>query len=120
MQTAAACTAIEGQRLPVSDLEATKQQREFVLTEWDSEHGHVDMHLKTIYEKSGWLCTAYGASSLYEGTEGELYNMRDDPDQLVNLWSDPQHAAVRDELLALLADALPPAQLPRLERKAPV
>ena len=78
------------------------------------------MHLKTIYEKSGWLCTAYGKSHLYEGTEGELYNMGEDPDQLTNLWSDPGYAGKRAELLTLLAESLPPARSPRLARKAPV
>ncbi len=110
----------EGRKLPMSDEEAQVQEREIVLTEWDSEHGHIDMHLKTIYEKSGWLCTTYGKGHLYEGTEGELYNMNDDPDQLVNLWSDPGYSAKRVELLALLADSLPPQRLPKLERKAPV
>ncbi len=110
----------EGRKLPASDEEADRQGRDFVLTEWDSEHGHVDMHLKTIYEKSGWLCTAYGKSHLYEGTEGELYHMQEDPDQLTNLWFDPAYAGKRDELPALLHDSLPPARVPRLERKAPV
>ena len=110
----------EGRKLPVSDAEAELQGRDYVLTEWDSEHGPIDMHLKTIYEKSGWLCTAYGQSHLYSGTEGELYNMREDPDQLVNLWDEPGYQLKRSELLALLHDALPPARSPRLERKAPV
>ena len=110
----------EGLKLPLSDAEAAAQERAFVLTEWDSEHGHIDMHLQSIYHESGWLLTAYGTSHLYEGTEGELYDMREDPDQLVNRWSDPACAGKRAELAALLADALPPARTPRLERQAPV
>jgi arylsulfatase A-like enzyme len=110
----------EGRKLPVSDTEADEQRRSQVLTEWDSEHGHVDMHLKSVYERSGWLCTTYGASAVYEGTEGELYDMNDDPDQLVNLWADPRHTQRREDLLALIRETLPPARTPRLERRAPV
>ena len=57
---------MEGNPLPRSDEEALG--REFVLTEWDSEHGPIDMHLKSIYRHDGWLCTSYEKSSLYDGT----------------------------------------------------
>ena len=110
----------EGQTLPVSEQQALEQQRSHVITEWDSEHGPVDMHLKSIYERSGWLCTTYLESHLYRGTEGELYNMTDDPGQLVNLWDDPSSQSKKSELLALLESSLPPERQPRLERKAPV
>ena len=36
--------------------------------------------------------------------EGELYDHGSDPGELHNLWSDPQHAAVRHELLTRLLD----------------
>ncbi len=107
---------VEGKPLPKSDEEA--EDREYVLTEWDSEHGPVDMHLKSIYRKDGWLCTAYEKSAVYEGSEGELYNLQADPEQRDNLWQ--KETAVRDELVAQLYDALPPAREPRFERKAPV
>lgn len=110
----------EGIKLPISEAEATDQARQIVLTEWDSEHGHIDMHLKTIYDKSGWLCTAYEKSYLYDGTEGELYNMNDDPDQLINRWSDAACAQKKEELLAVLRESIPAARSPQLERKAPV
>ncbi|MEM8767270.1 MAG: sulfatase-like hydrolase/transferase [Pseudomonadota bacterium] len=110
----------EGQRLPVSDAEARDQQRECVLTEWDSEHGPVNMHLKSLYDRSGWLYTGYGKSHLYEGTEGELYNMTEDPDQLRNRWDDPACAGIRAELAAKLEATLPPPREPRLPRQAPV
>lgn len=111
---------IEGKVLPVSDQDAVRQDRDFVLTEWDSEHGPVDMHLKSIYHRDGWLCTAYGKSSLYEGTEGELYNMNEDPEQRHNLWDDSGYRAQRQSLVETLADATPTPKSPRLERGAPV
>ncbi|MBI3973019.1 MAG: sulfatase-like hydrolase/transferase [Chloroflexi bacterium] len=38
------------------------------------------------------------------GAEGELYDRRDDPDELVNRWDDPAYAAVRLELTERLLD----------------
>ncbi|MBV1906036.1 MAG: sulfatase-like hydrolase/transferase [Pseudomonadales bacterium] len=110
---------IEGQPLPESEIVAEKQNRETVLTEWDSEHGPVSLHLKTIYNKSGWLCTTYEKSSLYEGTEGELYNLKEDPGQLVNLWHDSACQAIKLELIEQLYAQLPEKRSPVLERKAP-
>ncbi|MEQ8700895.1 MAG: sulfatase-like hydrolase/transferase [Bauldia litoralis] len=38
--------------------------------------------------------------TLWEGYDwGELYNLREDPDELVNLWSDPGHLAARRALM---------------------
>ena len=76
------------------------------------------MHLKSIYRHDGWLCTSYEKSSLYDGTEGELYNLNTDPEQRENLWS--QEKQVQQELLDMLRASLPRAREPRLERKAPV
>ncbi|MDA0977435.1 MAG: sulfatase-like hydrolase/transferase [Proteobacteria bacterium] len=109
---------LEGRTLPRSDGEADQQGRDYQLTVWDSEHGPVDMHLKSIYRNDGWLCTTYEKSSLYEGSEGELYNLNEDPGQLHNLWE--ALPAVRRELVEQLYGALPEARTPRLERRAPV
>jgi arylsulfatase A-like enzyme len=111
---------VQGQCLPRSDSEALEQAREDVITEWDSEHAGTTLHLKSIYHKSGWLCTVYEKSSLYEGTEGELYDMNADPEQRVNLWDDPLHRATRDDLTRNLYDKLPRPREPRLPRQAPV
>ena len=107
---------MEGKPLPKSDGESL--DREFVLTEWDSEHGPIDMHLKSIFRRDGWLCTSYEKSSLYDGTEGELYNLNTDPEQRENLWS--KEKQVQQELLDTLRASLPRARQPRLMRKAPV
>jgi arylsulfatase A-like enzyme len=50
----------------------------------------------------------------YEGTEGELYHVEEDPHQFVNRWDDPDYAALRSDLVADLYDHLPPAREPRL------
>ena len=110
----------EGKPLPMSENEAVQQAREIVLTEWDSEHGPIDMHLKSIYHRDGFLCTAYEKSHLYDGTEGELYDMNEDPDQLRNLWDDPGYAVHRTNLTDRLYASLPEETTEKLPRKAPV
>jgi arylsulfatase A-like enzyme len=110
----------EGKVLPTSDAVAEEQSREIMLTEWDSEHGHTDMHIKSIYHDEGWLCTVYEPSFMYQGTEGELYDMNNDPGQRVNLWDDAGYRQKREALKAELYQALPEARDPKLKRLAPV
>jgi len=110
---------VEGQSLPVSEAEAVVQRRERVLTQWESEHGPVSLKLSSIY-RDAWLCTAYEAGSLYDGTEGELYDLRNDPGALVNLWEDPARQSLKVDLIDDLRSHLPVAREPRLPRKAPV
>lgn len=105
---------VEGEALPT----APGSGRQRVLTEWDSQFAHVDMHLRTIVAED-WLCTAYQPGGMYEGTEGELYNLADDPLQLENRWDDPASATLRSDLVADLYDHLPPARAPRLTVEAP-
>jgi arylsulfatase A-like enzyme len=120
---------IQGEALPT----APGSGRERVLCEWDSQFPGYGMHLRTIY-RDGWLCTVYEKSTIgepnglerwfaetgmfgggigpvspvaYDGTEGELYAVDEDPHQFVNLWDDPQHKALREDLVADLYDALP-------------
>jgi uncharacterized sulfatase len=110
---------VEGQPLPVSADEARAQRRERVLTEWDSQHGPVDLHLRSIC-RDDLLCTAYEPSSLYAGDEGELYDLQEDPGQRHNLWDDAGRRKLRDELVADLYDHLPSRRSPPLPRGAPV
>jgi arylsulfatase A-like enzyme len=45
--------------------------------------------------------------SVYDGAAwGELYDRRDDPHEMVNLWDDAGHAAPRAEMLEKLARAM--------------
>ncbi len=113
--------------------------REQVLTTWDSQFAKVGMHLATIH-RDGVTCTVYSPSTRgvggrfpilwplwnrgaevprYDGTEGELYDLREDPLERVNLWSDPSRRALRDELAAALRATLPPARAVPLPVSAP-
>jgi hypothetical protein len=55
----------------------------------------------------------------YDGTEGELYDVRNDPEQWENLWDDPSKRGLRDDLVADLRDHMPEERLPRLPVAAP-
>lgn len=93
----------EGAPLPT----APGSDRERVLTEWDSEWRGVSISLRSIY-RDEWLYTGYGPGSDYDGSEGELYDLRNDPLQFENLWDDPSRRGLRDDLAADLVDHLPP------------
>jgi arylsulfatase A-like enzyme len=113
--------------------------RERIITTFDSQFRAVGMHLRTIY-RDGYLCTVYeprthdrgGRFRLYwsiwgrgtrvpdyDGTEGELYDLGEDPRQFVNLWNDPARRALRDDLVRDLYAHMPHERTPPLEVAAP-
>jgi arylsulfatase A-like enzyme len=92
--------------------------RERVITEWDSQFSHIDMHLRSIH-RDGLTCTVYEPGALYAGTEGELYDLGEDPRQWHNLWDDSGYARRKSDLIADLYDHLPTARDPRLAVEAP-
>jgi arylsulfatase A-like enzyme len=106
---------MQGQELPRD--EATGPER--VLTEWDSELFGVGVHLRTV-TRDGWVCTAYLPGTVHDGTEGELYDLADDPLQRHNRWDDPTLRSRRDDLVADLWDSQPPIHQPTLQLQAPV
>ena len=110
---------MEGKALPVNDSDAVGRGFERVLTEWDSELFGVGVHLRTITRDS-WVCTAYLAGTVHDGTEGELYSLTDDPLQRVNRWNDPSLAALQRDLLADLWDHQPAMKSPLPGVEAPV
>ncbi|MGH9054469.1 MAG: sulfatase family protein [Acidimicrobiales bacterium] len=106
---------IQGEVLPT----APGSGRQRVITEWDSQFAEVDLHFRSIYT-DGWLATAYEAGGRYQGTEGELYDLTDDPYQWHNRWDDPACVARRSDMVADLYDHLPAPRQPKLEVEAPV
>jgi arylsulfatase A-like enzyme len=109
----------EAPRLPVNENEATELGHERVLTEWDSVLFGKIVRLRSIC-RDGWVATACMPGSIHDGTEGELYNLANDPLQQVNLWSDPSQKSLRDDLLADMWDHLPTPAAVRRECDAPV
>ncbi|HEV3280891.1 MAG TPA: sulfatase-like hydrolase/transferase [Acidimicrobiales bacterium] len=110
---------MEGRPLPVDDADAESRGFERVLTEWDSDLFGVDVHLRTLM-RDHWVCSTYLPGTSHDGTEGELYDLGEDPLQRVNLWDDPARRAVRDDLVADLWDHQPASRRPRLALEAPV
>jgi arylsulfatase A-like enzyme len=107
---------MQGAALPVDDDGPTAER---VLTEWDSELFGVAVHLRTI-TRDRWVCTAYLPGTVHDGSEGELYDLVEDPLQQVNLWDDPARRSLRDDLVADLWDSQPAGRQPRLHVEAPV
>jgi arylsulfatase A-like enzyme len=126
---------MQGAPLPV----AKGSGRERVITTFDSQFARVGMHLRTIY-RDGMICTVYEPSTTerggkfplysavwlrgshlprYDGSEGELYDLRNDPRQWDNLWDDPARRALRDELVADLRAHMPRERTPPLPVAAP-
>jgi arylsulfatase A-like enzyme len=106
---------VQGAPLPTGP--APERQR--VITEWDSQFATEDLHLRSMF-RDGWLVTAYEPGGGYDGSEGELYDLAEDPLQWRNLWDDPTQRAWRDELVTDLRDNLPPERAERLAVEAPV
>jgi arylsulfatase A-like enzyme len=125
---------MQGAPLPTRD----GSGRERALCEWDSQFPGYGMHMRTIY-RDGWLCTVYEPSTagqpngmeqvwgeacltptsiVYDGSEGELYNVRDDPHQWHNRWADTSLGALRSDLVADLRDSLP-GEVRKLAVEAP-
>ena len=95
---------MEGAPLPHDA--AAADDRDSVFTEWDSEHNGISISLRTLY-RDNWIVTAYGKSSIYEGTEGELYDLQSDPLQWRNLWDEPAAAPLKKALLEELRAKTP-------------
>jgi arylsulfatase A-like enzyme len=110
---------MQGSLLPVDDDDADARGFDKVLTEWDSELFGTDVHLRTMM-RDRYVVTAYLPGTSHDGTEGELYDLVDDPMQRVNRWDDPAVAPLRDDLVADLWDSQPETRSERLALEAPV
>jgi arylsulfatase A-like enzyme len=110
---------VDASALPTSDDDARARGHERVLTEWDSSLFGKIVSMRSIH-RDGWTCTMYAPGTLHDGSEGELYNVTNDPLQHVNLWNDPAYTAIRQDLCDDLIRHLPTSQEPRRHCEAPV
>lgn len=110
---------MEGRPLPVDDADADVRGFERVLTEWDSELFGIAVHLRTI-TRDRWVCSTYRPGTSHDGTEGELYDLVEDPLQQINRWDDRSQRSLRDDLVADLWAHQPPMRDPRPRVVAPV
>ncbi len=78
--------------------------RDSVLIEEENQRVLFDFPFRTRLRT---LQTERYRLSIYEGVEwGELYDLRDDPDEIVNLWESTAHAQLRQSLLHQLAKSM--------------
>ncbi len=105
----------EGTALPTDP----NDSRDPVLTEWDSALFGVDVHLRTITHDDV-VCTTYLPGTVHDGTEGELYDLADDPLQHENHFDDRSRRARRDDLIDQMRTLRPPETSPRRALIAPV
>jgi len=65
----------------------------------ENHHQPTTVHLKT-YVGERYKITVY-----YNRDYGELFDLRDDPGEIRNLWNSPEHAKLKTELLLKLLHA---------------
>ena len=88
---------VEGSVLPLNDDEARARSFDATFTEWDSSFFGIDVHVRTVVTDEH-LYTEYRAGTMHDGSEGELYDLSDDPLQRVNRFDDLAYASVRATL----------------------
>jgi arylsulfatase A-like enzyme len=77
----------------------------------ENRHQPTTLHLKTYLDERYKLTIYYGRDY------GELFDLRDDPGECRNLWSDPAHATLKCELTMKLLQAemgKEPLRMPRI------
>jgi len=89
-------------------------------TEWIDEWDGNAVTLRTFVEGGRYVITEYGATNVYDGSEGELYDLAEDPRQWRNLWDDPARTGLKSDLLVALRDSLPEGRETPLEKIASV
>ncbi|MBT6095149.1 MAG: sulfatase-like hydrolase/transferase [Rhodospirillaceae bacterium] len=108
---------MQGAPLPTVSVDS---DRDGTTTEWiDSWDGNA-ITLRTFVQGGRYVITEYGATNVYDGTEGELYDLAEDPRQWRNLWDEPAHTGLKSGLLAALRDNLPAGRETPLEKIASV
>jgi uncharacterized sulfatase len=62
-------------------------------------HQPTTVHLRT------WVSERYKLTVYQKGNEGELFDLKNDPTEIHNLWSDPQFTELKAELLLKMISA---------------
>jgi arylsulfatase A-like enzyme len=88
---------VESSSLPIDDDDARARSFDATLTEWDSALFGVDVHVRSVVT-TGHLYTEYQPGTMHDGSEGELYDLADDPLQRINRFDEPAYANVRATL----------------------
>jgi arylsulfatase A-like enzyme len=126
---------MQGKALPTSE----DGSRQRALCEWDSQFPGYGFHFRSIY-RDGYVLTRYEPSTQgqpngleelwpqfaavstsirYDGSEGELYDLKNDPQQFENLWNNTHLRSLQSDLIADLYDSLPTERETKLKVEAP-
>jgi arylsulfatase A-like enzyme len=87
--------------MPFLREETDAQGREYVYAEQVRDGILTGAEMMTMVRSKDWKLVHYLGKD-----DGELYDLRADPGEHVNLWGDPAHAAKQAELLDVLRDWL--------------
>lgn len=91
---------MDGSPLPVSDKQGDEQGREYTFTQYESHTPDASIVMNSMFSsKDNVKCVLYERSKTYEGNEGELYDLEQDPGELVNLWDNPDYASVKKDMI---------------------
>ena len=93
---------------PLLEADAT---RDFAYNEWDLRAGRVGvaLDLRTVRTQR------YRMTAELKSESGELYDLQEDPDEMVNRYDDPGYAAVRRELADMIASSRTGVPMPDLQ-----
>lgn len=98
---AEAYNGIQGQSLWPTISGAQSLARDSLLVEDEGQRIYLGFPSRTRVRT---LVSARHRLSVYDGVDwGELYDLREDPDELVNLWSDPRARSLRADMTLQLA-----------------
>jgi len=89
---------MDGKPLPVSDADAEQQKREYSFTQYESRTPDALIVMNSMFANN-IKCVLYERSKTYDGSEGELYDLNEDPGELVNLWDDPSYVGVKTDMI---------------------
>ena len=98
----AACTGEGGQALErlLPALEGKPfEGREHVFAEQVRDLNYTEGVFQTMIRSKEWKLVHF-----LDEERGQLFNLRNDPDEFHNLWDDPSHKAIREQLLSELGE----------------
>lgn len=79
--------------------------RDYVFAEHPRDGNFTTADYQVMVRSDRWkLVEIYGSDDIEDGREGMLFDLENDPREVENLWSDPGHATVRNELREALLE----------------
>ena len=73
--------------------------REYVFAEQIKDKNYTEGHFQTMVRSKDWKLVHF-----LNEPYGQLFNLKEDPDEFENLWHSSEHQSIREELLGVLRD----------------